>query len=75
MQDLKDQQVNELSKELSKLTLGDERRRMLRENIRTLRRINSYRGIRHAKGFPVRGQQTQNNAQTARRLNRIERRG
>jgi len=33
-------------------------------NIRRLREINSYRGIRHKKGLPVRGQQTKTNART-----------
>ncbi|WFD00849.1 hypothetical protein MYAM1_003604 [Malassezia yamatoensis] len=52
---------------------GDLRRDML-ANIAHHRAIGTYRGRRHANGFPVRGQRTQRNALTARRLNRLERR-
>ncbi|CCU99791.1 unnamed protein product [Malassezia sympodialis ATCC 42132] len=52
---------------------GDLRREML-ANIAHHRSIGSYVGRRHAGGFPVRGQRTQRNALTARRLNRLERR-
>lgn len=33
-------------------------------NIKRLREINCYRGIRHRRGLPVRGQNTKNNART-----------
>jgi len=36
------------------------------QNIKRLREIGSYRGSRHAKGLPVRGQQTKTNARTKR---------
>ena len=52
---------------------GDLRRDML-ANIAHHRAIGTYKGRRHANGFPVRGQRTQRNALTARRLNRLERR-
>lgn len=39
-------------------------------NIRRLIKISSYRGIRHFKGLPVRGQRTKTNAKTVRRVNR-----
>jgi len=39
-------------------------RRQVSQNIARLRDINCYRGIRHRKGLPVRGQQTQSNART-----------
>ncbi len=42
---------------------GDLRREIL-INIRRLQSINSYRGIRHKKGLPVRGQRTRTNART-----------
>ncbi|PSR75396.1 hypothetical protein PHLCEN_2v9154 [Hermanssonia centrifuga] len=48
-------------------------RREIRENIAHQRMIGSYVGRRHAMHLPVRGQNTQSNARTARRLNRIER--
>jgi small subunit ribosomal protein S13 len=39
-------------------------RRQVTENIVRLRKIQCYRGIRHAKGLPVRGQRTRTNART-----------
>ncbi len=39
-------------------------RRQVAQNIARLRDINCYRGIRHRKGLPVRGQHTQSNART-----------
>jgi small subunit ribosomal protein S13 len=39
-------------------------RRMLAQDIRRLQAINCYRGIRHRKGLPVRGQRTRTNART-----------
>jgi len=39
-------------------------RRQVSQNIARLRDISCYRGIRHRKGLPVRGQQTQSNART-----------
>lgn len=52
---------------------GDLRREML-GNIAHHRAIGTYKGRRHANGYPVRGQRTQRNGLTARRLNRLERR-
>lgn len=43
-----------------------ELRREIQMNIKRLRDINSYRGSRHAKGLPVRGQQTRTNGRTIR---------
>ena len=39
-------------------------RRELQQNITRLKEINSYRGIRHKKGLPVRGQRTKTNSRT-----------
>ena len=39
-------------------------RRQVQQNIGRLREIGSYRGLRHRKGLPVRGQATQSNART-----------
>ena len=41
-----------------------ELRRMVTQNIKRLRTIKSYRGLRHAVGLPVRGQRTSHNART-----------
>jgi small subunit ribosomal protein S13 len=58
--------------ELSRITqiiernyiIGGQLRRQVSQNIARLRDINCYRGIRHRKGLPVRGQSTRSNART-----------
>ena len=65
--------ANKLSEdELSRITqiidrnyiVGGNLRRQVAQNIARLRDIGCYRGIRHRKGLPVRGQHTQSNART-----------
>ncbi|MEK7620516.1 MAG: 30S ribosomal protein S13 [Patescibacteria group bacterium] len=65
--DLTDDQVNNIRTLLEKnyRLEGDLRRDKL-SNIKRLKEINSYRGIRHAKGLPVRGQRTKSNSRTVR---------
>jgi small subunit ribosomal protein S13 len=46
------------------LTVEGQLRRQVAQDIARLREINCYRGIRHKRGLPVRGQQTQSNART-----------
>jgi small subunit ribosomal protein S13 len=59
---------------LPNLRIESELKREIRENIAHQRMIGSYVGRRHAMGLPVRGQNTQSNAKTARKLNRVDRR-
>lgn len=72
---LNEQQILGITKELADLTIEADKRALIRANIALKRSIGSYAGMRHALGLPVRGQRTKTNAKTARRLNRIERRG
>ena len=58
---------------LRDLKIETELRKEIRQNISHQRMIGSYVGWRHAMGLPVRGQNTQNNAKTAKKLNRIDR--
>ena len=67
--------VTALTAELSQMKIENDARRVLHENIRRLKDMGSYRGRRHAMGLPVRGQRTQNQIYTARKLNRLDRRG
>jgi len=60
---------------LAALLLENEGRRAVKENIAHHRNVGSYIGRRHAMALPVRGQRTQTNAKTARKMNRIDRRG
>jgi small subunit ribosomal protein S13 len=58
---------------LKDLKIESELRRMIRENIAHQRMIGSYVGRRHAMHLPVRGQNTQSNAKTAKKLNQLDR--
>lgn len=60
---------------LSKILVENEAKTVLRENLAHHRNVGSYIGRRHAMGYPVRGQRTTSNAKTAKKLNRIDRRG
>jgi small subunit ribosomal protein S13 len=60
---------NELTKITAKVEeypIEGELLRQVKTNITRLRNIGSYRGIRHARGLPVRGQRTRSNARTKR---------
>ncbi|MGD2169110.1 MAG: 30S ribosomal protein S13 [Chlamydiota bacterium] len=48
----------------SEYTVEGDLRRQVQNNIKRLISINSYRGLRHRLGLPVRGQRTQSNART-----------
>ncbi|KAI9664990.1 MAG: hypothetical protein M1821_006438 [Bathelium mastoideum] len=67
--------INSLNTELSQMTLENDLRRQLHERIKRLRDMGTYRGRRHAMGQPVRGQRTRTQTETAKKLNKIERRG
>ncbi|KAJ1988190.1 hypothetical protein H4R33_002522 [Dimargaris cristalligena] len=69
LQELSETQINELSEVLSKMTLEADLRRQIKDNIIRLRTMGTYRGRRHHLGLPVHGQNTRNNAKTARKLN------
>ncbi|GBE82215.1 37S ribosomal protein SWS2, mitochondrial [Sparassis crispa] len=58
---------------LRNIRIMNELRSEIRDNIAHQRMIGSYVGRRHAMGLPVRGQNTQTNAKTAKKLNRMER--
>lgn len=58
MGSLANQQVLEINARLAGMTIENDLRRAVRDNIRRLRDMGSYRGRRHAMGMPVRGQRT-----------------
>ncbi|KAL2136930.1 hypothetical protein VTI74DRAFT_91 [Chaetomium olivicolor] len=64
-----------LTAELSTMTIEGDARKIVQDNIKRLRDMGTYRGRRHAMGLPVRGQRTRNQTETAKRLNKVERRG
>lgn len=64
---LTDEEINKISKVIEKgYTVEGDLRRQLQDNIKRLIEIRSYRGIRHSKSLPVRGQRTRSNARTKR---------
>ncbi|MBO6280175.1 MAG: 30S ribosomal protein S13 [Bacilli bacterium] len=64
VKDLSDDQMNAIRNEVSKLKVEGDLRREVALNIKRLTEIGCYRGIRHKKGLPVRGQKTKTNART-----------
>lgn len=64
--DLTDEEIARIRKEVDKYPVEGDLRREVSMNIKTQMEINSYRGIRHKKKLPVRGQRTNRNAVTAR---------
>lgn len=63
--DLSEDEASMISKKIQEnyVVEGDLRKK-INTDIKTLMNIGSYRGIRHRKGLPVRGQTTKNNART-----------
>ena len=64
IKDLTDEEVNNLRKAIDEFTVEGDLRREIALNIKRLRDVRCYRGIRHQKGLPVRGQKTKTNART-----------
>lgn len=65
VKDLSDEQVTAIQKEISNnYRVEGDLRKEVTLNIRRLQEIGSYRGLRHKKGLPVRGQRTKTNART-----------
>ena len=62
--DLDDAQLSHLSTVLQGYRIEGDLRREMQTNIKRLMSINCYRGTRHKKGLPVRGQRTSTNART-----------
>ncbi len=60
---------------LRQIKIEADLKRVLHANINHHRNVGTYRGRRHAAHLPVRGQRTSTNANTAKKLNRLERRG
>ena len=64
VKNLTSEQINLLQKEVETIPVEGELKKIVRENIQTLKRIQSYRGLRHSMKLPVRGQRTRTNART-----------
>lgn len=72
VKDLKEDEVNRLREIIEKkYAVEGDLRREVQANIKRLREIDCYRGSRHVKHLPVRGQRTKTNSRTVRGINEL----
>ena len=64
VKDLTEDENGKIRKEIESIKVEGDLRREVALNIKRLMEIGSYRGIRHRRGLPVRGQKTKTNART-----------
>lgn len=64
IKDLSDSDLENIRTEIGKFTVEGDLRREISLNIKRLTDLGSYRGSRHRKGLPCRGQRTRTNART-----------
>ena len=66
IKDITPDELNKISKEIEEFPTEGDLARRVKANIGRLQAIGSYRGMRHTKGLPSRGQRTKTNARTKR---------
>jgi len=64
IRDLTESEIEGIRSEISKFAVEGDLRREVAMNIKRLMDLGCYRGLRHRRGLPVRGQQTKTNART-----------
>ena len=64
VKDLSDEQLESLRTEVGKFIVEGDLRREVQMNIKRLKDLGCFRGLRHRHGLPVRGQRTKTNART-----------
>ena len=64
IKDLSDSDLEKIRDEIGRMTIEGDLRRELSINIKRLMDLGCYRGFRHRRGLPVRGQRTRTNART-----------
>ena len=64
VKDLTEEEVNDIRNYIKNITVEGDLRREVALNIKRLTEIGCYRGLRHRRGLPVRGQRTKTNART-----------
>lgn len=64
IKDLTEEELEKLREQVAKLTVEGDLRRQVSMNIKRLIDLGCYRGQRHRRGLPVRGQRTKTNART-----------
>jgi len=72
VKDLSEEQVNALRKKIEKdFKVEGELKRERAGNVKRLKEIKAYRGVRHSRGLPVHGQRTKTNSRTVRGNRRV----
>lgn len=66
VKDLTEPEVSKIQKVVDSIIVEGDLRRNIQQNIRRLEEIGTYRGLRHRKNLPARGQRTKSNARTKR---------
>lgn len=64
VKDVSDEKLDEIRNEVGKYTVEGDLRREIQMNIKRLMDLGCYRGIRHRRNLPLRGQRTKTNART-----------
>ncbi len=64
IKDLSDTEMDKLREQVGKFTIEGDLRREVSMNIKRLMDLGTWRGLRHRRGLPVRGQRTRTNART-----------
>jgi small subunit ribosomal protein S13 len=64
IKDLSDGDLEKIREEIGRLTIEGDLRREISINIKRLMDLGCYRGLRHRRGLPLRGQRTRTNART-----------
>jgi small subunit ribosomal protein S13 len=71
IRDLSEQEVEALRTEVAKFTVEGDLRREVSMDIKRLKDLGCFRGVRHRRGLPVRGQRTKTNARTRKGPRRV----
>jgi len=71
VRDLTEQEVEALRSEVAKFTVEGDLRREVSMDIKRLKDLGCFRGVRHRRGLPVRGQRTKTNARTRKGPRRV----
>ncbi|MBI2314869.1 30S ribosomal protein S13 [Candidatus Daviesbacteria bacterium] len=66
IKDLTEDEINKIQKSVEQFKVEGDLRQQIEQDIKRLEEIGSYRGLRHKKGLPARGQRTRSNARTKR---------
>jgi small subunit ribosomal protein S13 len=72
VRDLTEDEISKIRNEVEEITVEGDLRRERSQNIKRLMEIGSYRGLRHRRGLPVRGQKTKTNARTRKGPKRMQ---